>query len=109
MLQVWKDNDFAYISHYLGDELAESIWMGEEEDRIRQEKARLEAMVREALDFQQVELIRKLRLAQRKFMIGLENEAEELEHLLSISRAFIYSYFQRVPEQTYCVPEELLL
>ena len=50
-------------------------------------------VIQEALEFQRRELGQKLAIAQREFMIGLENEVEELDHLLYISRAFIYSYF----------------
>ena len=107
-LKMSEDYDYTYISYYLGNELSDNLREAERE-RIRLEKARLAALMQEAFDLQQAELIKKLRLAQREFMIGLENEEKELEHLLSLSRAFIYSYFEPVPEQTYCVPKELLL
>ena len=95
------------MSCYLGYEFSEHIRKKEEEE-IRLKTEKMEMLVKKALDFQRRELMQKLAIAQKKFMTGLENEIEDLDHLLCISRAFIYSYFSRVPEQTYSVPEELL-
>lgn len=107
-VQIWNDADFHYLSHYLGEEYSKAIRQKEEE-KIRMRKQKMEAYVREALDFQRRELMHKLAIAQRNFMSGLVNEIEDLEHLLCISRAFIYSYFNEVADQTYTVPDELLL
>ncbi len=95
------------MSCYLGYEFSEHIRKKEEEE-IRLKTEKMEMFVKKALDFQRRELMQKLAIAQKIFMSGLENEIEDLDHLLCISRAFINSYFSRVPEQTYSVPEELL-
>ena len=60
----------------------------------------------EALDLKREELIHKLKAAQEEFMKGLTIESESVNHLLQISKAFVYSYFKAVPGQTYRVPEE---
>ncbi len=99
IIQVWDEVDFAYMSYFLGQEFSENI-RKKEQDEICLKKEKMEMFVKEALDFQHRELMQKLVIAQKKFMSGLENEVEDLEHLVCISRAFIYSYFKGAPEQT---------
>ena len=66
----------------------------------------MEKLILEACEFQHRELLRKLEEAQRVSMDGLERD--ELNHLLNLSRASVYSYFENVSDQVYHVPEELL-
>ncbi len=99
MHSEWDEVDFAYMSYFLGQEFSENI-RKKEQDEICLKKEKMEMFVKEALDFQHRELMQKLVIAQKKFMSGLENEVEDLEHLVCISRAFIYSYFKGAPEQT---------
>ena len=69
----------------------------------------MEKLILEACEFQHRELLRKLEEAQRVSMDGLERD--ELNHLLNVSRASVYSYsyFENVSDQVYHVPEELLV
>ena len=89
---AWTDVDYSYISHYLGDEYATNL-RREEQLRLEQAKALYELQLKEALDFQRNELLQQLRLAQKDFLLGLNVEAADMDHLLEISRAFVYSYF----------------
>ncbi len=102
--QTWDRADFLYLEHFLGEDYSDNI-SKMEEDKIHLETEKMEVFLQEALEFQRKELMEKLAIVQSEFMMGLENEVEEFKHLLCISRAFIYSYFSRVPEQTYSVPE----
>ena len=104
---TWNDVDYSYIFHYLGQECCQKLRREEDEMALRQ-KQEMEKLILEACDFQRRELFRKLEEAQRAFMNGLEVERDELNHLLNISRAFVYSYFENVSDQVYHVPEELL-
>ncbi len=90
--QTWDNAEFVYIQHFLGKEYSDKIHKMEEDARSLKIR-RMQMVIQEALEFQRRELGQKLAIAQREFMIGLENEVEELDHLLYISRAFIYSYF----------------
>ena len=52
-----------------------------------------ELKLRQALDFQREDLLEKLRITQSEFLLGVRIGAAEMSHLLEISRAFVFSYF----------------
>ena len=90
--QVWADVDYASIAFYLGDKYAADLRKAEK-FREEQRKRAYELRLRQALDFQRDDLLEKLRITQQDFLLGVRVGAAEMSHLLEISRAFVYSYF----------------
>ena len=90
--QVWTDVDYASIAFYLGDQYAADLRRAEKFREDQQRRA-YELRLRQALDFQRDELLEKLRVTQSEFLLGVTVGAAEMSHLLEISRAFVYSYF----------------
>lgn len=104
---VWDDIDYAYIEYYTSEHYSRTVrdaW----EQRKMEEKQALQQRFLEALEHKRKGLLQKLRAAQEKFMEGITMDMEELDHLLCISNAFVYSYFNPVPDQVYMCPEELV-
>lgn len=91
-MEVWNDVDYAYIAHCLGDDYANDLRMAEKA-RLERERMLYEEQLQRALDFQRNELLEKLKGARQDCLLGLSVEGTELSHLLQISRAFVYSYF----------------
>lgn len=96
--RVWSDVDYTYISFYLGDEYANNLRQAEKALQ-EQERAFYEQQLQEALDFQRNELLGKLKETRQGFLLGLSVETAEMSHLLQISRAFVYSYFNNEVDQ----------
>ena len=98
---MWSDYDYAYISHYFGDEYADNLRQAEK-NRLDQERAFYERQLQEALDFQRNELLEKLKDARQDFLLGVRVETAEMSKLLEISRAFVYSYFNNAVDSDDC-------
>lgn len=92
VIKVWSDNEYACISFYLGDDYANNLRQAEQA-RQDQERAYYEQQLENAMDFQRNELLETLKHARQDFLLGLSMEASEMDQLLQISRAFVYSYF----------------
>ena len=92
MKKAWSDVDYAYISFYLGDEYAEKVRMAEIA-REELEKALYEQQLNLSVDSQRNQLLNKLKLAREDYLLGISMGSEEMDQLLIISRAFVYSYF----------------
>lgn len=90
--KAWADVDYAYISFYLGDEYAEKVRMADKAQE-ELEKCLYEQQLDQSLDFQRNELLDKLILARKDYLLGISMASEEMDQLLIISRAFVYSYF----------------
>ena len=90
--KVWSEQEYAYISCYLGDEYANDLRQAE---LARQEEERMyyESQLHEVLDFQRNELLEKLKHTRQEFLLGESVDTTEMCYLLEISRAFVYSYF----------------
>ena len=91
-ISTWEDVDYSHISFLLGDEYAANL-RREEMKRREEEQLFRELQLRQALDFQRNQLLDELRMTRKEFVLGLRVEAAEMDHLLQISRAFVYSYF----------------
>lgn len=63
------------------------------------EKAIYEQQLYQSLDCQRNDLLDKLKLAREDYLLGISMGSEEMDQLLIISRAFVYSYFD---SQTEC-------
>ena len=107
-IDVWNNWDYAYIDYYMGDEFSQ---FARKADQARELEAKqlLQKRIMEAFEFKRRELLEKLKAAQKQLMMDMTMEKEQLDHFLKISRAFVFSYFERVPNQTYIVPEDMLL
>ena len=104
---MWDDIDYAYIEYYTSEHYSQAMRQAWEQKK-REEKQALERRFLEALEYRRRGLLQKLWIAQEKFMQGITMDMEELDHLLCISNAFVYSYFNPVPDQVYMGPEELV-
>ena len=93
--EVWTEVDYTTIAFYLGDEYASEVRKAE---KIKQQqlRAQYEKQLQEALDFQRNELLASLRSTQQDMLLGAGVHTVEMFHLLEISRAFVYSYFNNV-------------
>lgn len=92
---VWSEVDYTIIAFYLGDEYASEVRRAEEAKE-QQARAQYEIQLQLALDFQRNELLGKLRNAQNDMLFGTCMDSVDMCHLLEISRAFVYSYFDNV-------------
>ena len=107
-ISTFNDWEYAYIEHYMGEEHSEKARKIDQSKKLKQEQLLHERMM-EAFEFKRRELLEKLKAAQKELMMELELDKAQLDHFLKISRAFVFTYFQRVPDQTYMVPQELLM
>ena len=107
-IDVWNNWEYAYIDYYMGDEFSQ---LARKANQARELEAKqlLQKRIIEAFEFKRWELLEKLKAAQKQLMMDLTIEKGQLDHFLKISRAFVFSYFKRVPNQTYMVPEDMLL
>lgn len=92
--------DYAYISFYFGDQYATDL---REIEKKRQEQARAlyEQQLQEVLDFQRNEFVEMLRVTQKDLLLGMSMGTVEMCHLLQMSRAFVYSYFDKTADKNY--------
>lgn len=107
-IDVWNNWEYAYIDYYIGDEFSQ---LARKADQARELEAKqlLQKRIMEAFEFKRRELLEKLKAVQKQLKMDLTIEKGQLDHFLRISRAFVFSYFERVPNQTYMVPEDMLL
>lgn len=97
-ITTWEEVDYAYISYYTREGVAQKVRTGDEE-RKEKEKAELQRKILEALEIKKRELLERLMAAHREFVKSVRLEGKELEHSKEISHAFVYSYFHTVPGQ----------
>ena len=100
--------EYAYIDHYMGEEYSQQARKIDLSRELKQ-KQLLHQRMMEAFEFKRRELLEKLKAAQKELMMELALDQGQMDHFLKISRAFMFTYFERVPEQTYMVPKELLM
>ena len=106
-IDVWNEWEYAYIDYYLGDEQSQKARRADQSRELEVKQLLQQRMV-EAFEFKRRELLEKLKVAQKQLMEDLAVEKGQLDHFLKMSRAFVFSYFERVPDQMYMVPQELL-
>ena len=100
--------EYAYIEYYMGDQHSQQARRVDQSRELKQ-KQLLHQRMMEAFEFKRRELLEKLKAAQKELMMELALDKGQLDHFLKISRAFVFTYFERVPDQTYMVPQELLM
>ena len=106
-INAFNEWEYAYIDYYLGDNYSQLARKIDQSKKLKQER-HLQQRMMEAFEYKRRELLEKLKAAQKELMRELEFEKGELDHFLKISRAFVFTYFKRVPDQTFMVPQELL-
>ena len=107
-MDVWNDWEYAYIDYAMGErfsQLARKV----DQTRELETKQLLQQRMMEAFEYKRRELLEKLKAAQKQLMLDMAMDQEKLDHFLRISRAFVFTYFERVPDQTYMVPQEMLM
>ena len=92
---MWSEVDYTTIAFYLGDEYAADVRKAEKQKE-QQLRAEYERQLQKALDFQRDELLVSLRNTQKDMLLGGSVQTVDVCHLLEISRAFVYSYFDNV-------------
>ena len=107
-IDVWNDWEYAYIDYYMGEKFSE-VARKADQSRELEAKQMLQQRMMEAFEFKKRELLEKLKAAQKQLMMDLAMDKGQMDHFLKISRAFVFTYFDRVPDQTYMVPPELLM
>ena len=107
-ISAFNEWEYAYIDYYLGDNYSQQARKIDQSKKLKQERLLHQRMM-EAFEYKRRELLEKLKAAQKELMVELELEKGQLDHFLKISRAFVFTYFKRVPDQTYMVPQELLM
>ena len=106
-INAFNEWEYAYIDYYLGDNYSQQARKIDQSKKLKQER-HLQQRMMEAFEYKRRELLEKLKAAQKELMRELEFEKGELDHFLKISRTFVFTYFKRVPDQTFMVPQELL-
>lgn len=95
MNTIWSEVDFVTIAHYMGEEYATEVRRAEKLKQ-QQERALYEQQLQKVLDLQRNELLASLRSTQSDMLRGSSVNTVEMFHILEISRAFVYSYFDNV-------------
>ena len=106
-ISAFNEWEYAYIDYYLGEDYSHQARRIDQSKKLQQEQLLHQRMM-EAFEYKRRELLEKLKAAQKELMMEFELEKGQLDHFLKISRAFVFTYFKRVPDQTYIVPQELL-
>ena len=107
-IDVWNDWEYAYIDYTMGENFSQ---IARKADQMRELEAKqlLQQRMMEAFEYKRRELLEKLKTAQKQLMQDMAMDQGQLDHFLKISRAFVFTYFERVPDQTYMVPQEILM
>ena len=107
-ISAFNEWEYAYIDYYLGDSYSQEARKIDQSMKLKQEQLLHQKMM-EAFEYKRKELLEKLKAAQKELMMELELEKGELDHFMKISRAFVFTYFKRVPDQAFMIPQELLV
>ena len=107
-IDVWNEWEYSYIDYYLGGEMSQKARKVDQLKELETKQLLQQRMV-EVFELKRRELLVKLKVAQKQLMQDLAMDKGQLDHFLKISRAFVFSYFERVSDQTYMVPQELLM
>jgi hypothetical protein len=97
MVDNWDEVDYAYIELYIGTECMERIKESDKKRKL-QEAIISEQSLIEALELKREELLLKLEQAHQQFVEMLQNDMNNMSIQDRITRAFVYSYFDCIPD-----------
>lgn len=107
-MDVWNNWEYSYVDYYIGEKSSEKL-RKLDQSRELEAKQLLKQRMLEAFEYKRRELLEKLKAAHKALMRDLALDKGQLDHFLRISRAFVFSYFENVPDQTYRIPQEILV